>query len=54
MTNSEQKAIQTRKPQGDLQGVKMVQGLEKAPKRKADVSGHGSGAHWMVCGSAAP
>jgi hypothetical protein len=47
MTSSEHKGTKGRKPEGNLEGVKVAQGLEKEPRSQGEVSGHASGGY--VC-----
>jgi hypothetical protein len=51
MAQSEPKGTKARKPTGNLEGVKVAQGLEKEPTSKAEVTGHTApypGA-WYIC-----
>jgi hypothetical protein len=49
MTSSEPKGTKAKKPQGNLEGVKVAQGLEKEAQTKAEVSGHTSPGAWYIC-----
>jgi hypothetical protein len=49
MTTPEHKGIKAKKPSGNLDGVRVAQGLEKAPTSKAEVTGHTSPGEWYLC-----
>lgn len=49
MATQKPKGKKAKKPSGNLEGIKVAQGLRKEPKTKGEVAGHTSPGAWYNC-----